>query len=236
MSTYAIGSTPGRKKLSKFSIKRVDIGSDKGYFENPTANVGFLDEGGTLTPLCCSNSCNLFNLKSDKIGRVFFKMLKFSKKFEYALIVMLDLASRPQDDLVTTRSLAEQYRIPPEILGKVLQILVRKDLLNSVQGVKGGYILNCDINQTSIYTLIKAVDGPIKLVNCFQHKDACGCDQESTCNIRTPMEIIQDELVKYFSHITLRDIKNRFRDALFPGQTLSQSLKNISVDNKMMTS
>ncbi len=142
-------------------------------------------------------------------------MIRFSKKFEYALIVLLHLANLRQEEMVTTRLLADYYKIPPEILGKVLQNLAKKGLLASAHGVKGGYTLLQDINQIDILAIIEAVDGPIEIVNCQHTVNGCDCKQTDACNIRTPMAIIQDELIHYFKNILVGDVKNRHRNKTF---------------------
>ncbi len=52
---------------------------------------------------------------------------------------MRHLAASKDAGAVSTRELAEAYDIPAELLAKVLQRLVRSGLLESHQGIKGGY-------------------------------------------------------------------------------------------------
>ena len=71
-------------------------------------------------------------------------MLRLSKKADYALIAMKHLAVRGDRGFqasVSAREIAEQYDIPIELLAKVLQRLVRRGLLASHQGTRGGYQL-----------------------------------------------------------------------------------------------
>lgn len=135
-------------------------------------------------------------------------MLRLSKKVEYALIALMDLAQNKEHEPVTTKSLAATYNIPQELLGKVMQTLTRKGILRSVQGVKGGYILGQEPDNISLSLIIETLEGPISITSC-NHSEAerCGCDLLSTCTIKSPMEIIQDELSKYFSNISLKDLK-----------------------------
>ena len=60
-------------------------------------------------------------------------MLRLSKKADYALLAMRQLAAQPQGAVVSARELAEEYAIPPDLLAKVLQKLVRARLLVSQQ-------------------------------------------------------------------------------------------------------
>ncbi len=68
-------------------------------------------------------------------------MLRLSKKADYALLAMRHLAAQTDRDAVSAREVAEAYDIPPELLAKVLQQLARAGLLESHQGIHGGYVL-----------------------------------------------------------------------------------------------
>ncbi len=81
-------------------------------------------------------------------------MLRLSKKVEYALIAMMDLAKNSETEPITTKSLASTYQIPQELLGKVMQSLTKNGLLTSVQGVKGGYILGDDPEKIKLMQII----------------------------------------------------------------------------------
>src|SRR4029450_3965263 len=62
-------------------------------------------------------------------------MLRLSKKADYALLAMRHLAANADRGAVSARELAEAYDLPPELLAKVLQRLVRARFLTSVQGI-----------------------------------------------------------------------------------------------------
>ena len=110
--------------------------------------------------------------------------MKFSKKVEYALIAMVEMAQQTGfDNLVTARWLAREYRIPHEILSKVLQKLAKIGLLQSVQGVKGGYTLAKKVDQINMLEVVESIDGPIHLVSCDTGR-ACDCEQFLFCNIQ----------------------------------------------------
>jgi len=135
-------------------------------------------------------------------------MLRISKKTEYAIIALVDMAGNGGNQLVTAKDLSERYNIPRDILGKVLQSLAKKNLIESHQGVKGGYQLLVPLVEININKVITAVDGPIQLVDCAVD-DACHCGQIDYCNIKNPMEFIQHELNRFFDNITLQDFKDR---------------------------
>ncbi len=140
-------------------------------------------------------------------------MMRFSKKAEYALIALVEMAQRARyNDLVTARFLAKRYHIPQELMGKVLQKLTRHGLLISVQGVKGGYTLARPLEKIAVLEVVQAMDGPLNLVSCNDGK-LCDCEQLLNCNIRTPMQIIQDEFTLLLNSITVQDLVTRMQDA-----------------------
>jgi Rrf2 family protein len=140
-------------------------------------------------------------------------MLKISKKTEYAIIALVDIAGNGKESLITAKDLSERYNIPREILGKVLQSLAKNNLIESHQGVKGGYQLLVPLNEININRIIQTVDGPIQLVNCAI-EDSSNCGQMDFCNIKSPMEFIQSELIRFFDNITLQDFKERHGNLL----------------------
>ena len=120
-------------------------------------------------------------------------MLRLSKKADYALLAMRHLAANPDRDAMPARELAETYDIPPELLAKVLQRLVRARLLESHQGIRGGYGLARPAAQMSVADVIQAVDGPFTVTACSETNHSC--DQYSKCNIRDPLWRIKDRIV-----------------------------------------
>ena len=134
-------------------------------------------------------------------------MLKFSKKTDYALIAMADMTEyTDSENLITAKALADQHQIPQEILGKVLQTLVREGLLISVQGVRGGYALALSAKTIKLKQIIEAIEGPISLISCYD-KNHIPCGQIASCAIKTPIEYIQSELAGFFDSISLQDLK-----------------------------
>ena len=136
-------------------------------------------------------------------------MMKLSKKTEYAIIALMAMTDADGDKLYTAKEISQKYKIPPEIMGKVLQSLAKNDLIISHQGVKGGYQLTRNLSEININSVITAVEGPLQVVECTSIEE-CGCDQLSACNIKGPMEMIQNELFSFFGNISLKDLKEKY--------------------------
>jgi len=130
-------------------------------------------------------------------------MLRLSKKADYALLAMRHLAATRRDAM-PARELAEAYDIPLELLAKVLQKLVRAGLLESHQGIKGGYGLVRPPASLTVADVIQAVDGPFTVTACSE--DDHSCEQYSKCNIRDPLWRIKDRIVSALGATSIADL------------------------------
>jgi Rrf2 family protein len=131
-------------------------------------------------------------------------MLRLSKKADYALLAMRHLAARTDREAVSARELAESYDIPPELLAKVLQKLVRARLLESHQGIRGGYGLARPAAGVSVAEVIQAIDGPLTVTACSEEDHSC--DQYSKCGIRDPLWRIKDRIVSALAATSVAEL------------------------------
>lgn len=131
-------------------------------------------------------------------------MLRLSKKTDYALLAMRHLAANADRGAVSARELAESYDIPAELLAKVLQKLVRGGLLESQQGIRGGYALARPATGMSVADVIQAVDGPLMVTACSEEDHSC--DQYSKCNIRDPLWRIKDKIVETLASTSVAEL------------------------------
>ncbi|MBS1271611.1 MAG: HTH-type transcriptional regulator CymR [Candidatus Marinimicrobia bacterium] len=135
-------------------------------------------------------------------------MLRLTKKTEYGIIAMKCIIAereRNPEKVVSATEIAEKFNIPRGILGKVLQQLARKGLIESYQGVTGGYVLDKPADAINLNEIVKAIEGPISVVECVTD-DGEECSQLEYCNIKSPILTIQRNLTNYFKTISLADL------------------------------
>src|SRR3990167_11140570 len=101
-------------------------------------------------------------------------MLRLSKKADYALMAMKHLALLSDRGSSSANEIAGQYDIPIELRAKVLQRLVRRGLLASHQGTRGGYRLSKPSRDISVADIIQAIDGPLTVTACSTEAEHCG--------------------------------------------------------------
>lgn len=131
-------------------------------------------------------------------------MLRLSKKADYALLAMRHLAAHGDRETASARELAEAYDIPAELLAKVLQRLVRARLLESHQGIRGGYALARLPSAMSVADVIQAIDGPLTVTACSEVDHSC--DQYAKCSIRDPLWRIKDRIVSALAATSIAEL------------------------------
>jgi Rrf2 family cysteine metabolism transcriptional repressor len=132
-------------------------------------------------------------------------MLKLSKKTEYALMAVQYMASKNSLRAVNTKEIAIEYRIPLELLAKVLQKLGKKGIVLSHNGPKGGYLLAKPASDISVLAVIQAIEGHMGITECYHNEDS-HCVQLSRCNIRTPMRNIQNSIYSLLDSMSIEDM------------------------------
>ncbi len=126
-------------------------------------------------------------------------MLKLSKKVDYALMALMHLAQEERSS--STREIATGYGLPQDLLAKILQKLAREGLVVSHQGTKGGYRLARPADAISVVQVIEGIEGPLSLTQCFT--DVGACDQIDTCNIKSPLQRLNDHVLLTLSRVTI---------------------------------
>lgn len=136
-------------------------------------------------------------------------MLKIPKKIEYAFLALKYIAENSDLECISTKVISQNAAIPHELTAKILQKLVKSEIIKSSQGVKGGYILNIPPEEINLGMVIKAVDEEILITNCmFDGAAKTDCDRLENCCLRNPLQRIQLRINDLFHTTYLREIIN----------------------------
>jgi Rrf2 family protein len=87
--------------------------------------------------------------------------MKISRSTGYALLAVGYIARHKDRKIVSSHDISEQYDIPWEYLLKILQQMVRANLLRSKRGPGGGFSLAKTPDRITMLQVIEAVDGPM---------------------------------------------------------------------------
>ena len=87
--------------------------------------------------------------------------MKISTTAGYGLIAAGYIAQHADDGTVLSTKISKEHGIPLEYLLKILQAMVRANVLRSKRGPRGGYTLARPAKEITLLEIIEAVDGPI---------------------------------------------------------------------------
>jgi len=131
-------------------------------------------------------------------------MLRFTKRVDYGLMAIHYIASHEDTGAVSVRRIAEEFTIPPELLAKILQKLAKERLIISQNAPRGGYVLARRPIEITVGHVVRALEGPINIVECLEEDSAC--PQMARCNLRLPVQKIQAAISQMLDTMTLAEL------------------------------
>lgn len=87
--------------------------------------------------------------------------MKISRSCGYAILAVGYIGKNPDRKIILSNDISKEYNIPIEYLLKVLQQLVRANILRSKKGPRGGFSLAKPVSKINMMEVIDAVDGPM---------------------------------------------------------------------------
>jgi len=118
--------------------------------------------------------------------------MQITRQADYAVRAVLHL-SRTGDQRTPTSSIAEEQKIPPSFLAKIISQLSIAGLLHTSRGARGGVTLAREPKDITLLEVIEAIDGPIQLNECVGDNGTCAFDDD--CPLRPVWCDAQEELV-----------------------------------------
>ena len=130
-------------------------------------------------------------------------MLKITRKVEYALIALRHMQLKQSEELTSTKEIATRYGVPQQLLAKTLQHMARDGIIEAVQGPAGGYRVATNLEQISMKDFFEKLEGPLGIMDCYFDSD---CIQFGSCNIRVPIQRINDNMRNLFSQMSVQEV------------------------------
>ena len=131
-------------------------------------------------------------------------VLQISRKIDYGLRAMIYLAGLPLGRVASLQDLSSTLRLPREFLAKILKGLAERGLVRSARGVRGGYQLARPARDISFLEVIEAVEGPVQLNVCLDHKDRC--DVSAGCTMYHVWKAGQERMLEVYRRTSLAEL------------------------------
>jgi len=120
--------------------------------------------------------------------------MQITRQADYAIRAVLYLARLGPTQHAATSTVAQEQRIPPSFLAKIISQLSIAGLLHTSRGARGGVTLARDPQEISLLDVVEAIDGPILLNECVG--DTGKCTMDDSCPLHPIWCEAQEALVK----------------------------------------
>lgn len=134
-----------------------------------------------------------------------------TKKAKYGLQAIVSLARDYGKGPVTISDLAKREIIPKKFLESILLELKNRNILHSIKGKNGGYILAKPPDEISMGEVVRYLDGPLAPVPCVSktaYRKCTECEDERTCGIRLVMKKVRDSIADILDGTSLENVLN----------------------------
>lgn len=146
-------------------------------------------------------------------------MNRLNRKVEYALMALKVMALKRQGERTSAKEVVEQTGCPFDATARVLQQMAQKGILQSEHGAHGGYLLLRELSRISMHELHETILGPSAVARCLEG-DHKSCELTQTCNVITPMSVLNRKLVDFYKGIRVSELL-RVRDVESNLETVS---------------
>lgn len=132
--------------------------------------------------------------------------MRLNQATDYAFRMVLYLAEQPEGTKITGAALAAKQNIPERFLLKIMRSLTAAGIMKSFRGVDGGFALQRQAKDITLFDIIEAVEGQTELQRCLHDETSCWKGCTGMCSIYNAFASIQKELEEKLKSINFDDL------------------------------
>ncbi|MCX7805162.1 MAG: Rrf2 family transcriptional regulator [Planctomycetota bacterium] len=133
-------------------------------------------------------------------------ILKISEAAALALHAMTMLAEQGEGRHLSTKEMAAKLKASAAHLAKVLQRLEKAELVASIRGPKGGFVLGKDASEIRLLDIYEAIEGRISPTRCLFGEPVCS---RSGCILGETIKSASEAIIARMADTRLSDVQER---------------------------
>ncbi|MDI6604148.1 Rrf2 family transcriptional regulator [Aceticella autotrophica] len=137
--------------------------------------------------------------------------MKLSTKVRYSVRAMFELALYYGEGPISLKTIAENEGLSEQYLEQLIAILRRAELVKSVRGAQGGYMLSLPPDKITVGDVIRTLEGSLAPADCVIEDVPFECNRADKCPTKIVMEKIRDSINKVIDSITLQDMLEDYK-------------------------
>lgn len=137
----------------------------------------------------------------------------FSKACEYGIKAAIHICRQSQkEERVSLKAIAKAIDSPVAFTAKILQSLAKDDIIASTKGAKGGYEINDEIVEVTLFDIVKAIDGKSIYSECGLGLKACNAAKP--CPLHFQFKAVRDDLKTMLKTTTLIELADGLQEGV----------------------
>ncbi len=137
--------------------------------------------------------------------------MKISTKGRYALRMLIDLAEHKNCGYIALKDIAERQNISKKYLEQIIPILNKSNILRTVRGSQGGYMLSKSPDKYTVGEILRLTEGNLAPVDCLAQGQV-ECERCAECPTLPIWQGLNRVINEYLDSITLQDILDQQKD------------------------
>ena len=135
--------------------------------------------------------------------------MRLNTKSRYAVMALADMASIKDNKPISLRDISLRQSSSILYLEQIFLRLKRNNIVKSIRGIKGGYVLVKNPKQIKLSEIFLALDENVKTIGCEKHSES-GCNGKSSkCITHDLWDELEDYINNFFQKKTLNDLINK---------------------------
>ena len=127
-------------------------------------------------------------------------------------MALVDLARFDNINPVSLRDISLRQGISLDYLEQIFSKLKKNEIVKSIRGTQGGYVLNKNPNDIKLTNIFKAVDEKVKTVQCKKESKR-GCNGKATkCITHNLWDELEIHINTFFENKSLKDLLNNNKE------------------------
>ena len=138
--------------------------------------------------------------------------MRLTSKGRYAVMALVDLARFDNINPVSLRDISLRQGISLDYLEQIFSKLKKNEIVKSIRGTQGGYVLNKNPNDIKLTNIFHAVDEKVKTVQCKKESKR-GCNGKATkCITHNLWDELEIHINTFFENKSLKDLLNNNKE------------------------
>ncbi len=129
----------------------------------------------------------------------------FSQTAEYALRAVVWLAENAGENPVGNQRIAAGTQVPETYLAKIMQTLAQEGLVTARRGVGGGFALNYEPHEITVYEIVNAVAPIQRITSCPLNLKT---HDKMRCRMHASLDSALEQVEIVLSATTIAEILN----------------------------